>query len=98
MPDLGTKHECYNCGTKFYDLGKSPALCPKCGADQSEAKREEALEAAEARRRRREAARLKPVAEALEEEPLLEEEHPEAEELEEELIEENGEPRPDEEA
>lgn len=32
--DLGTKHVCVSCGTKFYDLKKPDALCPKCGADQ----------------------------------------------------------------
>lgn len=37
MPDLGTRHECYNCGAKFYDLGKTPPLCPKCGANQKDA-------------------------------------------------------------
>ena len=37
MPDLGQKHGCFRCGTKFYDLRKSPVLCPKCGADQKEA-------------------------------------------------------------
>jgi len=37
MPDLGQKHECYKCGTKFYDLRKTPVNCPKCGADQKEA-------------------------------------------------------------
>lgn len=37
MPDLGTKHECYNCGTRFYDLGKAEAICPKCGANQKDA-------------------------------------------------------------
>lgn len=31
MPDLGTKYECSNCGTKFYDLGKPEPICPKCG-------------------------------------------------------------------
>lgn len=34
--DLGTKHVCYKCGTKFYDLRKSEPICPKCGADQRE--------------------------------------------------------------
>jgi uncharacterized protein (TIGR02300 family) len=29
-PDLGTKRLCANCGTKFYDLGKNPIVCPKC--------------------------------------------------------------------
>ncbi len=29
-PELGTKRLCGNCGTKFYDLSKSPIICPKC--------------------------------------------------------------------
>lgn len=29
-PELGTKRLCANCGTKFYDLSKTPAVCPKC--------------------------------------------------------------------
>lgn len=37
MPDLGLKHNCFRCGTKFYDLRKTPVLCPKCSADQKEA-------------------------------------------------------------
>ena len=32
--DLGAKHICFKCGTKFYDLKKPEPLCPKCGADQ----------------------------------------------------------------
>jgi uncharacterized protein (TIGR02300 family) len=31
--DLGTKHVCFKCSTKFYDLKKEP-ICPKCGSDQ----------------------------------------------------------------
>jgi len=30
-PELGNKHQCQNCGTKFFDLNKNPILCPKCG-------------------------------------------------------------------
>jgi len=30
--DLGMKLTCESCGGRFYDLGKSPAICPKCGA------------------------------------------------------------------
>ena len=30
-PKLGTKRICEACGAKFYDLNKSPAVCPKCG-------------------------------------------------------------------
>lgn len=35
--DLGTKHVCFKCGAKFYDLKKPNAICPKCGADQKDA-------------------------------------------------------------
>jgi len=28
--NLGTKRSCTGCGTKFYDLGKSEIVCPKC--------------------------------------------------------------------
>ncbi len=31
--DLGVKHTCWKCGTKFYDLKKADPTCPKCGAD-----------------------------------------------------------------
>ena len=31
--DLGTKHVCWKCSTKFYDLKKADPVCPKCGAD-----------------------------------------------------------------
>jgi len=34
--DLGTKHVCFKCGTKFYDLRKPETVCPKCGADQKD--------------------------------------------------------------
>lgn len=36
-PELGKKHTCAGCGAKFYDLNKSPAICPKCGEEQAEA-------------------------------------------------------------
>ena len=29
-PDLGTKRLCASCGAKFYDLSKTPIVCPKC--------------------------------------------------------------------
>lgn len=28
----GVKRTCNGCGARFYDLRKSPATCPKCGA------------------------------------------------------------------
>jgi uncharacterized protein (TIGR02300 family) len=34
--DLGTKHTCFKCQTKFYDFRKAVPVCPKCGADQRE--------------------------------------------------------------
>jgi hypothetical protein len=33
-PELGLKRVCVACGAKFYDLTKSPAVCPKCGTEQ----------------------------------------------------------------
>ena len=42
MPDLGKKFECFNCHTRFYNLGKPEAICPKCGANQKNAKSDEA--------------------------------------------------------
>jgi uncharacterized protein (TIGR02300 family) len=30
-PELGTKRLCAGCGVKYYDLGKDPISCPKCG-------------------------------------------------------------------
>jgi uncharacterized protein (TIGR02300 family) len=30
-PELGAKQICPNCQSKFYDLGRRPAACPKCG-------------------------------------------------------------------
>jgi uncharacterized protein (TIGR02300 family) len=29
-PELGQKQICPNCATKFYDLSRRPAVCPKC--------------------------------------------------------------------
>lgn len=34
--DLGTKHECHECGAKYYDLHRPVPTCPKCGADPRE--------------------------------------------------------------
>ena len=42
---LGNKYACYQCGCKFYDLGRPRPLCPKCGADQNEAKKKDPLAA-----------------------------------------------------
>jgi uncharacterized protein (TIGR02300 family) len=29
----GIKRVCLQCGTRFYDLNKSPILCPNCGEE-----------------------------------------------------------------
>jgi uncharacterized protein (TIGR02300 family) len=31
-PEWGTKRICQSCGARFYDFGRSPILCPACGA------------------------------------------------------------------
>ncbi len=28
--EIGVKRDCPECGARFYDLNKSPAICPKC--------------------------------------------------------------------
>jgi len=33
-PELGTKRVCVSCSAKFYDLCKTPAVCPKCSVEQ----------------------------------------------------------------
>ena len=30
-PELGNRHECEACGSKFYDLLRPEPICPKCG-------------------------------------------------------------------
>jgi uncharacterized protein (TIGR02300 family) len=32
-PELGAKQICPTCSSKFYDLGRRPAHCPKCGSE-----------------------------------------------------------------
>jgi uncharacterized protein (TIGR02300 family) len=33
-PELGAKRVCVSCQTRFYDLARSPVVCPKCGTEQ----------------------------------------------------------------
>ena len=67
--DLGVKHLCWKCATKFYDLRKADAVCPKCGSDPRAAPKVKAPTAAE--RRRKEP--VEETAEPLEEADLDEE-------------------------
>ena len=32
--ELGSKRICVSCQARFYDLTKTPAVCPKCGVEQ----------------------------------------------------------------
>jgi uncharacterized protein (TIGR02300 family) len=71
MPEikLGNKFDCFSCGTKFYDLGKSEPICPKCGANQKDAHQGDSTAASQATRRKRKAEVAK-VVEIDEEEPI----------------------------
>jgi predicted nucleic acid-binding Zn-ribbon protein len=40
-PKYGLKFECFECGIKFYAMGKPEPTCPKCGADQRARPRDE---------------------------------------------------------
>ena len=33
-PELGSKRGCVACQARFYDLTRTPAVCPKCGVEQ----------------------------------------------------------------
>ena len=63
MPELklGAKYECFNCGTKFYDLGKAEPLCPKCGANQKDATPDTPAVSQAARRKRKAEAAVRPI-------------------------------------
>lgn len=64
MADLGNKHECLSCGTKFYDLGRSQLVCPSCGGDQEELAKEEKADegSATAKSKKKGKAKSKPKA------------------------------------
>jgi uncharacterized protein (TIGR02300 family) len=34
LPGIGDKRLCVACATRFYDLARSPPVCPKCGVEQ----------------------------------------------------------------
>lgn len=63
--DLGVKHSCWKCGTKFYDLRKPAPTCPKCGSDPRAAPKVKAPPAAE-RRRVKEEPEVEDVADSVE--------------------------------
>jgi uncharacterized protein (TIGR02300 family) len=73
-PELGAKQICPTCSSKFYDLGRRPAHCPKCGSDFDP---EEALRSRRVRPRgplpEEEVEEVKPVEAEAEEAPELDE-------------------------
>ncbi len=58
----GKRYTCFKCDTRFYDLNKPDAVCPKCEANQSKAPQKGVLSAAAKARRK-----LMPVEESSEE-------------------------------
>ncbi len=34
LPTVGSKRVCVSCATRFYDLMRTPPVCPKCGTEQ----------------------------------------------------------------
>jgi uncharacterized protein (TIGR02300 family) len=72
-PEWGKKHTCPSCNTKFYDLRRSPIICPNCGAKVDP-------DAGTSGRKGRGGSRA-PAAAAPKPEANLEEETPEVEEV-----------------
>jgi uncharacterized protein (TIGR02300 family) len=81
--DLGVKHSCWKCGTKFYDLKKPDPVCPKCGSDPRAAPVVKAP--APERRRSAKEEPVEEVAEVVEEADLEEDLEDEAEEPDEKV-------------
>jgi len=44
-PKYGDRYECFQCGTKFYTMGRPEPLCPKCGANQKKAPKKPSVKA-----------------------------------------------------
>lgn len=80
---LGTKRECTKCHAKFYDLGASPVVCPKCGAIQKEEKPKAAAKRHEPAKPKKIAPKPKPKPKDDEDDYALEEGAEELEDLDE---------------
>lgn len=83
--DLGSKHVCFKCSTKFYDLKKPDPICPKCGSDQREA-------TAKPEGRRSRLSAVPKIIEPIEPAEKAEDSEDEIEDVEEEEAEEDEEP------
>lgn len=75
-PELGAKQICPTCTSKFYDLARRPAVCPKCGTQ---------FDPEEAMRNRRVRARSTPADYEEQEEPVAAPEPVEPDGFEEEV-------------
>ena len=95
--ELGGKRECQSCGTKYYDLGKEPPVCPRCGTVYSVAAAKAAAAAptpvAKPKPKPKPEPRVAPVAAEGDEEPAIvaDEEEGEFPDEEEEFVEEEAE-------
>ena len=68
--DWGTKRVCQSCGCKFYDLQRSPIVCPSCGAgfDPEALLKSRRIRSAPVSKPEKPAAPAKPAEEKVEEE------------------------------
>lgn len=48
-PELGRRHTCHRCGTKYYDFNAGNAHCPQCATRASENPKQDPRKAAMAR-------------------------------------------------
>jgi len=70
-PEWGTKRACASCGARFYDLGKTPVVCPKCDTPWGEPKPKSPPASAAARAAARAPVRPPVAAVEVEEEEVL---------------------------
>jgi hypothetical protein len=71
---LGSKHTCFSCEVKFYDMNRPVPICPRCQADQREAPREPSPQRAAIKPKARAKKKRPPPARVLEDQPRAEEE------------------------
>ena len=69
---LGSKHTCFSCEVKFYDMNRPVPICPRCQADQREAPREPSPQRAATKPKAR-AKKRPPPARVVEDQPRAEE-------------------------
>ena len=75
--ELGMKLTCSSCGARFYDLNHTPAVCPKCDAENSRPVIFRTRRASEEREEKKVAVVVAPVAKAPPEDAEAEADTPE---------------------